>query len=62
LSVGILRRRQTDPEGERVLWIDPNVVILDREEAAQHQPGADEQGERERHFGNDETVANTLAL
>jgi hypothetical protein len=62
LFVGILRRRQTDPESERVFRIDPDVVILNRKEAAQHQPGADKEGKGERHFGDDEAVANTLTF
>ena len=42
--------------------IDADVVIFDRQEAAQHQSGADEQGERERYFGDDQAVAEALTF
>ena len=43
-------RRQ--PEREDVIRIEPRIDAPQRHETAQHQPGPDEQDERERHLGD----------
>ena len=57
----VLRLGQRDVERQEVRRIEPGIDLLQPREAADQEPGADEERERERDLRDDETLANPLA-
>ena len=50
----VFRLRQIDLHGEQIARLEPRRHAHQLREAARHQPGADEQHQRERHFDDDQ--------
>ena len=56
-----LPRLRLQHERQHVIRIEPGIDAPQRDEAAQHQAGADEQDERQRHLGDDHAAAQSPA-
>ena len=48
--------------GEHALGVEPGIDCAQRAETARHESRADEQYQRQRHLGDDEPVAQAMAL
>ena len=55
------RPRNRHGHGEDVRRLEAGICPAQRPEAANHESGADEQNQRQRHFGDDQRVARPLA-
>ena len=58
--VGVGGKVQVDPHRQDVLGIETRVDAVQLDQAPNHQSGADEQHERDRHLGHDEAIAGDL--
>ena len=56
-GIRIARGRQRDAHGEDLLRWDTRDHVLDRHEGADEEAGSDQQHQRQRHFGDHETLA-----
>ncbi len=57
VRLGISHIIQRQPKGEQALRLKAEVLVLQMREALDQQAGSGKQGGRQRHLGNDETVA-----
>src|SRR2546423_1792351 len=48
-------------EREHPVWADPGIDPLQLQKAPEHEAGADQQQEAERHLGDDNSVAEQTA-
>ena len=60
-GLGVLRRRQAELGGQDVIGAEAQLGALEGDGAAQQQPGADEQHQRQGHLRDDEGVAKAVA-
>src|SRR5258707_12427043 len=58
--IGILNLRERNLERQCVARIETGIHVLQTREAFHEKPGAAEQDERKRDFGDDESVAQTI--
>ena len=61
LSRLVLRLRKPDAEGERRCRVEPRVDRAQLLEAADHEPGRDEQDERQRHLRSHQELSRAMA-
>ena len=57
--VGVRRFGQREPERQGLARTESRIDVLEADEAVDEQPGADEEGNGERHLGDDERTAYT---
>jgi hypothetical protein len=56
-----LTRARLHHEGQHVVRVVAGIDLGQRQHAAEHQPGADQQDERQRHLGDDDAAAQRAA-
>ena len=61
IKLGIVRHRQPDSRDQHVLRTEAGIHIGQSPEAAQQQPGADHQHQRQRELSHDQEASNSMA-
>ena len=60
LMRAVLRRRNRHPHRQDAIGVEAEIDVAKRRERADHQPGADDEHDRQRHFDGDESAAQPL--
>src|SRR5215210_8422342 len=61
-GLSVLRLWEREPHRQDVIGIKAWIDLLHLHEALDHQPRADQEDQRERHFCDDQQIAYALAM